>query len=44
MSSAEFYQKFVKGEMPDTFDTNAWAIDYNAWLEIKEARRQQRLE
>ncbi len=44
MSSAEFYEKFVRGEMPDTFDTNAWAIDYSAWLEVKKARHQQGLD
>ena len=26
MSSAEFQKRWIKGQMPDTFDTMAWAI------------------
>lgn len=33
MSSTEFYEKWNRGEMPDTWDTNSWAFLYRVFLE-----------
>ncbi len=41
MSSAEFYAKFRRGEMPDTYDTSAWAIEYSFWRDSKRGRARQ---